>query len=161
MCFCVKESYFVQELMKMFYAVFQDFPEDKVPENIKEFFNAQTELFYTLLSTNRLKLKNFTDKEHLEGIVEFLTITGYNEIISEKFVEDFANAVLPGVLELVKILPEKPDVSLEKFFLVPDMFQMMIHFPTDFIEDHLSRIEQLSESMSMKHFGYVRRPKTD
>ena len=141
----------------MFYGVFNDFYADAEKFNVKEIFNAETELLYTLLSTNRQKMKVFTADEHKSGILEFLETVGYESIFGRDFIENFAQTVIKSAINMIATLPDTADVMLEKFFLVPDMYMMFKYFDTEFINEHLSRIEFLGEEMSKKHFGFIRR----
>ncbi len=143
----------------MFFSVFSEYELRAEPKKLEELFNAETELLYTLLGTNRAKLKAMSEDEHRKAISEFLDITGYDEILGEKQIANFTKKTLKKISELVRILPDNPDIMFEKFFLVPDMQKTLAHFDKDFIEEHLSRIEYLAEHLSLKHFGYVRKPK--
>ena len=78
----------------MFYGVFKDFNANAEKFNVKEIFNAETELLYTLLSTNRQKMKKFNADEHKSGILEFLETVGYESIFGRNFIENFANTVI-------------------------------------------------------------------
>ncbi len=141
----------------MFYCVFNDFRADAEKYNITEVFNAETELLYTILSTNRSKMKKISIEEHKSGIMEFLETVGYESIFGKDFIDNFANTVIESVINMIKTLPDCADIMFEKFFLVPDMHMMFKYFDTEFINEHLSRIEFLAEEMSKKHFGYSRR----
>jgi len=141
----------------MFYGVFQKFVVNADEINVKEVFNAETELLYTLLSTNRKRMKDIGKDEHKEGIIEFLQTVGYESIFGRAFIDDFTEKNIDAVMDLIVNLPDTAEVMLEKFFLVPDVFMMFKHFDADFITDHLSRIEFLADEMSKKHFGMSRR----
>ena len=141
----------------MFYSVFKDFHADADKLNIKEIFNAETELLYTLLSTNRLKMKEFSIEEHKSGIIEFLQTVGYESILGREFIDNFTDSVISSAVDMIQYLPDAADVMLEKFFLVPDIYMMFKHFSIEFIGEHLSRIEFLADEMSKKHNGFSRR----
>ncbi|MCD4657677.1 MAG: hypothetical protein K8S87_09050 [Planctomycetes bacterium] len=141
----------------MFYGVFKNFHADADKINLTEIFNAETELLYTLLSTNRLSMKKFSIEEHKSGILEFLETVGYESIFGREFIENFSDSVIESAIDMINSLPDTADIMLEKFFLVPDMHQMVKHFKTEFITEHLSRIKFLAEEMSKKHFGFSRR----
>ena len=141
----------------MFYGVFSKFAVNPEEFDVKEVFNAETELLYTLLSTNRSRMKKISIDEHKEGIVEFLQTVGYESIFGMDFITEFTDKVIDTVFEMLGNLPDQPDVMLEKFFLVPDATQMFKYFGTEFITDHLSRIEFLADEMSKKHFGMIRK----
>ncbi len=141
----------------MFYALTAGYVSGElVPESgaARELFALETELLYTVLGTERAKLKAFTEAEHRDGILEFMEIVGFANVLAPHALERFANAVAPAITALAASLLDTPDVVAELAHLTPDLEAVARYCGEGIAEEARERLPELARELNAKHLRH-------
>ena len=141
----------------MFYALTAGYVYAELePESgaARELFAFETELVYTILGTERGKLKAFTEAEHRDGILEFLELVGATNVLAPQGLQRFADSVAPAVTALAAVLADPSEPDAELAHLTPDFDAVARWCGAAIADDARERLPELARELKTKQLRH-------